>query len=573
MGCSNSVPLRAGPQTVSGAGALEGSIVPRTAGSNGIVNLNRLPVDVCLLIRSYLIVGYLFEEESDLLETFLRQESYRAWTNFLSVSNHEVWREVRKSTMIWSLNCFESKKYFEDNSFKSSINKKLLHSSRQLSFQFKHLGHLNLELPKVFTDPLFLNGICCLSLTDCDITEIPSSDTLDTMSLYDCRNLLSLGNYPKLRSLRTWSCQDLKTIGSTESLTRLHLDNPQPSFFSLFPLEKLLQFTLFLQVGLFLHNSHRFHNLRELELLNAVYYLPPTMAFPMLPCPYLEKLTLSSFLSINISGLHSLRYLNLKDAKLDEIIGKEEIFPQLISFSFDGFMNEDISYFSTFNTTTFRNLRSLSLSTFATDTGKEIFHIDKKIQSLDLYVACIDRLEIGETLNNSRYFERISLSDLQINDVRMASQAQIVCLADCSDVTDISPLQNVPCLQLDRLTAVEDFSCLGKQKFLKISGCLGLNDITVNNNFSSIYSLGIMACEKITRIDNLTGNRYLRVHYCDSLRKVELKGTHYILVELRACSKVSKFTVSGKVYSLQISNLKNNKMVGLENCRFIKIED
>jgi hypothetical protein len=568
MGCSKSIPLIDYQGIIS-----ECANTKIPAGTDGILNLNLLPVDVCLLIRSFLLFEYLFEEESDLLETFLRQESHRAWINFLSVSNHEVWRGVRKSTMIWSLNSFESKKYFEDKSFKDSINGKLVQPSRQLSFQFKNLLHLNPELTKVFTDQMFLNGIHSLSLKECHVTEIPSSATLHTMSIYDCRHLQSLGNFPKLRSLRTWSCQELKTIGSTESLTRLHLDNPQPSFFSLFSLEKLHQFALFLQVELFLGNSHRFHNLRELELLNAVFYLPPTMAFPMLPCPSLEKLTLSSFLSINISGLHSLRYLNLKDAKLDEIIGKEEIFPQLKSFSFDGFMNEDISYFSTFNNTTLKNLRSLSLSTFATDSGKEIFRIDKKIQSLDLYVACIDRLEIGDALNNSRYFERISLSDLQINDVRMASQAQIVCLADCSNVTDISPLQNVPHLQLDRLTAMEDFSCLGQQKFLKISGCPGLNDNTLNNNFSSIYYLAIMACEKITRIDNLTGNRYLRVHYCDYLRKVELKGIHYIVVELRGCQKVSKFTVSGKVYSLEISNLKQNKVIGLENCSFIKKED
>jgi hypothetical protein len=74
-----------------------------------MTNIRDLPVELFLIIRSFLVEGLRIskEEEGTTSTTSRVAELSWTWTNFLSTSNHEVWRLIRKRTMIWSLNYCE----------------------------------------------------------------------------------------------------------------------------------------------------------------------------------------------------------------------------------------------------------------------------------------------------------------------------------------------------------------------------------------------------------------------------------------------------------------------------------
>jgi hypothetical protein len=523
--------------------------------------LNRLPVEVYLMIRNFLFLErLLYFKDMNPMNRFLQQDRLHSWINFLSISNHEQWRALRKSTMVWSLNNYESRRFANDEAFREYIGDRMIHPKHQLMLQF---CFSSTSFSALRIDSLYSCEINTLNIQNCDILEIPSSGALQTLHLSNCDFLERLGNYPRLNTLRIHTCPKLANVGEAPNLSHLHLHNKEAPYFPLLSLENLQQLTLCVATHLFVESSHRFPNLRELELRNDYKSSEATvMVLPQIPCPLLQTLIVAAFRSVNLSDLHSLEHLTLNRVKFDEIIGRGDVLSRLKSFSYDGFMAEGLSLSAL--GIALKRVMELGFSMIPYFTTAGSFQVSDKIKSLELNVAA-DRLDIP-TL---RYFERVSLRNTHITDISMLSKTFIVCLSECSGITDISALRDVSYLELNCLPAVSDFSPLGKQKFLRISYCPGLRDEAVNRHFSAVDCLHINYCENITRVVNLNDNRFIFVSGCDYLTVIELHGNQYVEADFHRCWNVTSATILGRVYSLKLHDIPRLTVEGLhENCMY-----
>jgi len=527
---------------------------------NGILILNRLPVEIYLLIRSYLFLeNLIYFKEINPLDRFLQLDRRRSWINFLSVSNHELWKDLRKATMVWSLNNYESRRFANDEVYRNYVFGRMNQPKHQLMLQF---CFSSTTLSNLRVDSLYSCEINTLNLQNCDILELPSSDSLQTLHLSNCEFLGRLGCYPQLKTLRIHTCPKLTEVGNTPNLSYLHLHNKEAPFFSLFPLERIHHLALSMATHLFVENIQRFPNLQELDLRNDYKSSQSAiMVLPQIFCPLLHTLKVAAFRSVNLTGLHSLEHLALNRVKFDEIIGHEEVLSRLKSFSYDGYMAEGLSLYAL--GVALKTVMELGFSMIPYFTTSGSFQVSDKIKSLELSIAA-DRLDIPQL----RYFERVCLRSTRISDVTMLSKTFIVCLSECSGVSDISALKDVSYLELHGLPAVKDFSCLGKQKFLRISYCPRLDDEAVNNSFGTVDCLHINYCENITKMVNLKENRYVYVSGCDYLTVVELHGDQYVEADFQRCWNVASVKVSGLVYSLKVPGGPKVIVAGLQNCRY-----
>jgi hypothetical protein len=214
--------------------------------------------------------------------------------------------------------------------------------------------------------------------------------------------------------------------------------------------------------------------------------------------------------------------------------------------------------------TVLKRVMELGFSMIPYFTTAGSFQVSDKIKSLELNVAA-DRLDIP-TL---RYFERVSLRNTRITDISMLSKTFIVCLSECSGITNISALRDVSYLELNCLPAVGDFSPLGKQKLLRISYCPGLRDEAVNGHISAVDCLHTNNCENITRVVNLNDNCYIFVSGCDYLTVIELHGNQYVEADFHRCWNVTSAAILGRVYSLKLHDIPRLTVEGLhENCMY-----
>jgi hypothetical protein len=513
-----------------------------------------LPADVVLEIRSFLYsdsAGSLCDYDG-----FIAKENCWSWRNFLSVSNSEEWRSVRKDTMIWSLNKYESKRYLRDNSFRAIINDRVQGSKQKIALIYPDPMVYSLTQLHTVLDTSYIGLI---SVSNYRFTDFPSCRSVHTIILHSTAQLRSLGSYENLAVLKLIGGSFLASIGRMGKLVALALNSVRTS--CLFPLEQLISFHLLQEEGKFGQHQHRFTSLEDLTLINGISFSLPTHGSAL---KKLKSLSLTDYEVANLSGLESL--ISLSVCRVATLLGKEEIFPQLRKIQGDDyFVKEGINNYPQLNKLVISQLpynftvdqfnQSLQFPTVVVSVQSGI----RQFREEDLIIgAKVKSVEIQfldfrgfQGVLPGRYFDEIMLcGNGSFNDVSMFGSTQKVFLLGCSSITDISPLRNVPYLLLNHCDGVKDYSCLGSQHYLEIGDSSRLTDDQLNN-FGKIRCLKILRCSQITRIERLTHNLYIDITYCNSVRSAVFDGVDYLNVKLN-CTNLAAVSIRGWIYSLSI---------------------
>ncbi len=93
-------------------------------------------------------------------------------------------------------------------------------------------------------------------------------------------------------------------------------------------------------------------------------------------------------------------------------------------------------------------------------------------------------------------------------------------------VKDITPLKDIPILELFSCNEVADYSVLSNQKELSLSTCPGLTDVS---SFRSIRKLELSSCPNICDISPLKGIYDLSIQGCSNIKNVSCLGNHHRL--------------------------------------------
>jgi hypothetical protein len=252
---------------------------------------------------------------------FIEKENCWSWRNFLSASNSEEWKAMRKETMIWSLNKHETKTYMEDDLFRGYLNNLVMDSRQNLHLVLED-ARLN---PSTQLHSVLDTGcIGHISIFRYSFTEFPSCRTVRTLHLHSSK-LEILGSYENMDCLELFDNSTLRSIGKMEKLLSLSLRTADGCY--LFSLEQLISFRLFTDFGMFERLQDRFHMLEDLYLTNGNSF---SLSSDGLGLKCLKSLLLNVYQIANVSGLVKLKSLTVHS--VGTLLGIEEIFPNLMKF-------------------------------------------------------------------------------------------------------------------------------------------------------------------------------------------------------------------------------------------------
>jgi hypothetical protein len=491
-----------------------------------------LPTDLMILIRDYLIFlnlktlpFFLSETTSLNMEKYILQENHWSWMNFLSMRKSEDWQIIRKSTMIWSLNNYESERYLKNGSFHDYLNSQMIGSSRQLHF---HLRGFPMEYI-TFALGKNIGLLCC---ADAFGMQLSSLDSLHTLILSNCKELMRLGDAPNLKVLYVHKCLSLESFGEMKNLEVLHLETTSFSFFPSFPLETLKELSL-KGTGIrhmLLAQVTRFKSLLTLFLHEESNILGD---LPALPIPSLRSLEVFGLQPINITGLHELRHFTDSDG----FVYFEDDASHYSHLSVKESNGESLAKIS--------NKHELIVLRFLPEETDSL-RVDRDIQNIYLHTD----VRYIDGITPESQFLSVTLSSPDLTDISMFSRVQCVTLFSCLALSDISALQNVPYVSLRHCPAIQNFFYLGKQRYL---GLEGFSNLTGEEfyNLNEVRCLEVFRCSNVRFIRGLTGTRRLTVFQCPKLWTVHLSGSEYLSISFNYCPSLSELQVAGKsVYSL-----------------------
>jgi hypothetical protein len=502
--------------------------------------LPSIPTDLLFIVRDYLLEYATDECRDDPIQKFICQDSERSWRNFLSVSNQLAWRNFRKETMIWSLNQVASRKYLLDLNFRKYIHESIIDSSKQVVCR---VVKNTVSIPFLF-DGIATSGMGSISIEQYSLREFPSFLDLRTLSIWNCFHLEELGSFPALRRLQLVNCPKVGTVGRMNNLRDLYLEYVPGELVSQFPLEQIENLTLGVDDGS-LTILPRLKAIKELSL-RVDPYLRQDDALSFSAAPNfvgLTKLHLEYFSTVNLLGLIGLKQLSLMGVPSNQIVGKEDIYPQLKSYSYLSGTDpgEELDYY-------YSLLKNVTDFTLHVNKNRSQFVLpeENKIKSLDISMITIP----FNAAQENRFYWNLRLASCDIQGYSMFSNVQKLDLIEPTGNIDITPLRNVPYLHLEGLPILTDLSCFGNQRYLNICGCTGLSNEAVRN-FGNVFHLSIRNCIGITEIIGLTNNSKVNIDSCHLLKKLDLRGKDYISVSVLKCNDLNDFRVSGRIYYLE----------------------
>jgi hypothetical protein len=540
-----------------------------TTGTGGVLDL---PLEIILLIRNFLIRIFEYDVvdrgEIDSIEKYVIQEGCWSWRNFLSVRKDTNWNLIRKRARIWTLNRFESDKYLKDASFRNYIHENMS-DSEQLHCQLAARA-CSVEFSPLFNETLNIGMLGSLYLRVYCEAELPSCASLRVITLQQCNQLRKLGNYPKLHTLNLLFCGCIDSIGEMNQLSSISFHQTDTRILPSFPLEQLEELALDGSHELVLRLLSRFHRLQSLRI-GIIFPISTSVHFLI---PSLTSLVLQGFDVIDVTGLHRLRVFDV--AMAETVIGKEMIFPQLISLtgSNEAFLKEALiattsgNKLKRFSSIFFpvdkladclphlSNVSEVSLqfSGFSDSPPTDItFHVGQKMNSL---VIGFQHSLITGLSPEMRTFRKLSVAYFTGMDLTTYQNIQQLTLSECFEIEDIQSIRNVPYLAIRNCRGIRDFSCLGAQRYLEIDSSDSLSDETISQKFGNILSLNLSFCNSIRKFvqDSLAQTRRLQVIYCQALEEVSLAGNHYSTVSIKECENdlLTRVNIIGKAYLLQI---------------------
>jgi hypothetical protein len=563
--------------------------------------IHRLPLELFRLIREFLSVTSLLgcpQDGSD-LDRFIFQECQQNWRNFLSLSNGEVDRSLRRHLLIWSLNQLESKRYLQEESFRNFLLHRMndasqLHCKWGLKGRFcwdkLDLRDIPVVLSTIHLNQLIIDGL--------DVHELPSSESLQSLFVRDCSKLVRMGSYKKLIQLKICHCRYLQAIEYVESLSTFHYEcrlecspemfHPLEQLFSNFPLSRLTAFFFRGSLEVVKKFVPVLTNLIHLTVLSNTSHSRNSGEFPLLSMPRLECLTVERVNCVNVTGLWMLSTLILREVYI--VKGKEEIYPRLkkLKGNLETFLEDDFSNCTKMTSfgcyesngdikTTEEIVRKyermdvleLEISPMNIHNRNSFspFEISPKVKSLNFNLGPIS---VAAT-NPGRAFRNLNFHRCYKLDVFSFQNVESVCIDSCYEITNLQALRNVPYLSLSGCDRIEDFSSLGSQRYLAIQYSKTLKDSDAER-FRNVVSLSLQSCANMTKFSSGSMNRIVNIENCKNLREVHLEGNDHRIAKLVMCPNLETLNVSGRVYELAIEfcpKSEKNILVGLENCRYI----
>jgi hypothetical protein len=502
-----------------------------------------LSSDLLTQIRSFLALNS-FEDEilqgNVKMKQYVRQEMLRSGRNLLSVSNSVDWKSIRRSTMIWSLNRHISSKFLKDENFRNYIKTRMEHPRQQLKLCFDK-----------FIDPPMEETFSQLGVPSIHSLSVNHSGEIDALS-----------GFRKIYYLKLSHC-GFPSAAGLEDVTCLSLSSVPESFYLTFPLDSLQHLSLDEKfLNSFLNSMQHLKQLTTLCLIADRW--AKNSDLPLLPLPQLEKLDVSNFTSIDITGLHLLTELSVGKNKpvlahnpklCKHIRGKEEIFPQLFSFVGPFISMDDLALL--------KNVKSLK----AWYPTEEIIPLTNNIPDLSISIvtprSSVTDFVVGEKM------KKLMLIDFGTVDLSTMANLQELSLIQCLNVKDIRCLQRIPYLMISQCVNIVDYSPLGRsQRYLELHGCDQLKDEDLLN-FGNVPYLEISKCNKINKIELSSGNLYFYgIH--SSLTEVVLNGFQFVKVEVKLCRNLTRIAIHGKVHSLNISDCLALNPPDVENCDFFQ---
>jgi hypothetical protein len=525
-------------------------------------------------LLSYAILGP--EEIRNSVDIYLIRESNRSWRNFLSVKNCESWKQLRKSTMIWSFNPQATTKYLENEQFRNYILERTTDPISQIRLQPSD----EIGSPTRFMQlrgEFIVNRIgflCFSTMHFFNSQNLPNCDSLHTLILDHCTGLKGIGSYKNLKTLKIVSCIQLATLGKMETLSELYFSAASKGVLSQCPLQSLTRLALYEYVTFFLEKIDQLAN------LNYLFLSAPTsraVELPQLSLPVLQQLIVRKFKSIDLTGLLSLTHFDVDSMQCQSIRGKEEIYPRLSSLRGmgDAFAQDDMRNYpnvkvfqysltsdaSLKNLSQYENIPSVKIHSSTTLKPAGMFHIGPAMRSLEVNLG-----NVTVWKPNQSKISKLDLSLCRLENFTNFPYLQCLSLSSCSSLTTLIPFKEVRYLSIEDCSRITDFSCLGpRQRFLTLKSCAGLKDADILS-FNSVAHLTISYCENITRVRGLHDTRFLYLSHCKKLAEVSLNGRDYVVVDLNDCSVLGTLVVSSvKIYSLKVSSCRSLRKEKLTN--------
>ncbi len=126
---------------------------------------------------------------------------------------------------------------------------------------------------------------------------------------------------------------------------------------------------------------------------------------------------------------------------------------------------------------------------------------------------------------------------LNIRDVCSLSHLRRLKLSHAYQVTDITPLENIPHLSLINCPSIRDFSVLSseRQRFLSLER----SSITDVSSLRNILTVEIIHSIKLIDVSPLHGIKNLLLHNCSSIQDISCLGNHHRLT-ISNCNSISR---------------------------------
>jgi hypothetical protein len=563
-----------------------------------MVSVKDLPVEIILLILSCLLSSRTFSNEvkkwfSDerfhCMDDFAEQETKWSWRNFLSMANSTETKVMRKSAMLWDLNHLKSNDFLNDQSFRVYLTSRMIDQARQVSCRLYQLRTGSKPMIEHICDVWFVGT---LHISEYTGIAFPCCPYLHTLSFYECENLVSIGDCENLKGLKIINCKHLEEVGKMDSLVSVCIrtyPRQNTTLFNHFPLEQLeelccegcrLEILTLVLPRLITMRSLTFTVNPDLDK-NAVASFSNNSL--------LRKLVLHGFKTVFLTGLTELAVLDTDFA--DVVIGKETIFPQLMSLSASGqILNREdfrsfpklkclsmVDTFENYNVTTVSpQLHSLTRIPAFSYSVKDLH------RCLSLFDLCFPdpiminpqakSVEINFPTNeimgvvDAPVLHQLKLQNYFSTSLSVFVNIEKLYLFDCPMVDDIHCLHRVRYLWIRNCVGIQDFSCLGSQTFLVIDNGENLLDEQMNN-FGNIACLRLMNCHNIKKL-LLENHRHVWLSCCSSLQEIQFLGRDFLKVDILSCCFLRRCIISGRIYYLFVGKHCSAKLQGIENCTY-----
>jgi hypothetical protein len=534
--------------------------------------ISQLPIELFFIIRDHLFrdVAACNQSFNSWFDVFSQNDSRRSWRNFLSASATKIWKLVRRTTMVWSLDCFQSKKYLTNKIYREYLLNRMFRPSEQLQLR---IGHSK-PIVDIRNQPIVFSWI-----------PRPLSLGLHTLKICHCQTITRLGDLKTLKVLILENCKSLVFVGKMGRIKSLSLSEVGVNLLRRFPLETIEHLLLVGDHVLeFKQNLGRF---RSLKTLSLQWHFGPPIQLPFLSYTSLETLELDGFTSIDVTGFINLKSLRYQSNKYRpgfglNIIGKEFLSSRLRKlysndderFHYSQLKSLDYSYdassYQPINWNEINNIPNLKLD--RCNLTSDAIVVGEGVQSLQLRVLNLKTVEFADP---ERIFGLLlfSLPFFSENDLWRFSHLEYVELYSMPYLTDISPIQQVPAIYINGCKAIQNFSCLGKsQRYLLLDCCDSLQNSDLAS-FSSIYILKIIYCPNITRIAEIDchSNSELMIFGCSNITTISFSGFQHLKVGIFACGALTTLNITGKIYLLLLQYCYRCHFPW-ENCEYVHVE-